>query len=97
MNHAGIDFADVSYRWRTADGKPMIEVTGQVVNLTSHTVTVPRVLVNVRDAGGSDSVKATANVPARELAPRGRASFSLEFLSPPADVAQIELEFDRNR
>jgi predicted Zn finger-like uncharacterized protein len=97
VNHAGIDFADVSYRWRTADGKPMIEVTGQVVNLTSHTVTVPRVLVNVRDAGGSDSVKATANVPARELAPRGRASFSLEFLSPPADVAQIELEFDRNR
>jgi hypothetical protein len=95
--HSGVDFADVSYRWRTADGKPMIEVTGQVVNMTGRTVTVPRVLVNVRDAGGGDAVKATANVPTQELAPHERASFSLEFLSPPADVAQIELEFDSNR
>jgi predicted Zn finger-like uncharacterized protein len=94
---SGVDFADVSYRWRTADGKPMIEVTGQVVNMTGRTITVPRVLVNVRDAGGGDAVQATANVPTQELAPHQRASFSLEFLSPPADVAQIELEFDRNR
>jgi hypothetical protein len=97
VTHAGVDFADVSYRWRTADGKPMIEVTGQVVNTTGRTVTVPRVLVNVRDAGGGDAVKATASVPTQELAPHERASFSLEFLSPPADVAQIELEFDSNR
>lgn len=95
--HAGVDFADVSYRWRTADGKPMIEVTGQVVNTTARTVSVPRVLVNVRDAGGGDAVKATATVPARELAPHQSASFSLEFLSPPADVAQIELAFDSDQ
>ncbi len=30
----GIDFADVSYRWTVAQGKPMIEVKGQVVNVT---------------------------------------------------------------
>jgi len=95
--NSGIDFADVSYRWTTADGKPMIEVTGQVVNVTDRTVKVPQVVVNVRDTGGANAVQAKASVPARELAPRQRASFSLEFLSPPENVAQIELELDRSR
>ncbi len=94
---AGIDFADVSYRWTTSDGKPMIEVTGQVVNITDRTVPVPRVLINVRDANSTDSVKATANVPTDKLAPRQSANFTLEFLSPPKNVNQIELEFDRSR
>ncbi len=93
----GIDFADVSYRWTTADGKPMIEVKGQVVNVTDQPVKVPRVLVNVRDAAGGDPVQTTASVPTDELAPRQSAAFTLEFLSPPEDVAQIELEFDKAR
>jgi len=94
---SGVDFADVSYRWTSADGKPMIQVTGQVVNITDRPVKVPRVLVNVRDAIGADAVQATASVPRDELAPRESASFTLEFVSPPEDVAQIELEFDHTR
>jgi predicted Zn finger-like uncharacterized protein len=93
----GVDFADVRYRWTTAEGKPMIEVTGQVVNITDGSVKVPRVLVNVRDAGGTDSVTATATVPKEELAPRETTSFTLEFLSPPENVTQIELAFDDKR
>jgi hypothetical protein len=91
---SGVDFADVSYRWTSADGKPMIQVTGQVVNITDRPVKVPRVLVNVRDAIGTDAVQATASVPRDELAPRESANFTLEFVSPPENVAQIELEFD---
>ncbi|WP_125461857.1 MULTISPECIES: zinc-ribbon domain-containing protein [Rhodomicrobium] len=94
---AGVDFADVSYRWTSAEGKPMIEVKGQVVNVTNRTVTVPRVLINVRDANSADSVKATASVQTDKLAPRETASFTLEFLSPPKNISQIELEFDQNR
>lgn len=97
VEEAGVDFADVRYRWTTADGKPMIEVTGQVVNVTDQAVKIPRVLVNVRDAGGSDSVSAAAEVPEDELGPRAATSFTLEFVSPPENVAQIELEFDRNQ
>jgi len=97
IERTGVDFADVSYRWTTSDGRPMIEVRGQVVNVTGETVRVPPVLVNVRNAGGSDTVQATASVQTKELAPRQSASFSLEFLSPPEDVALIELEFDRIR
>jgi hypothetical protein len=93
----GVDFAKVNYRWTTADGQPMIEVTGEVVNVTDRPVKVPRVLVNVRDTVGTDAVKATASVPREELAPRESASFTLEFVSPPENVAQIELEFDHGR
>jgi hypothetical protein len=67
------------------------------VNVTDRPVKVPRVLVNVRDNVGTDAVKATASVPREELAPRESASFTLEFVSPPENVAQIELEFDRGR
>lgn len=94
--HVGVDFADVRYRWATSGGAPMIEVTGQVVNVTGRTVQVPPVLVNVRDSGGGDAVRATASVQTKELAPRQSASFSLEFMSPPENVTQIELEFDRS-
>ena len=97
VEEAGVDFADVRYRWTTADGKPMIEVTGQVVNVTDQAVKIPRVLVNVRDAGGTGSISAAAEVPEDELGPRAATSFTLEFASPPENVAQIELEFDRNQ
>jgi hypothetical protein len=60
-------------------------------------VTVPRVLINVRDAEKMGTVKATASVPTDTLAPRESASFTLEFLSPPQNISQIELEFDRHR
>ena len=93
----GIDFADVSYRWTVTQGKPMIEVKGQVVNVTDRRLTVPRVLINVRDSQSSDAVKVTASVPTELLAPRESASFTLEFVSPPKNISQIELEFDRNR
>jgi predicted Zn finger-like uncharacterized protein len=94
---SGIDFADVSYRWTMAQGKPMIEVKGQVVNITDRRLTVPRVLINVRDSQSSDTVKVTASVPTESLAPRESATFTLEFMSPPKNISQIELEFDRNR
>jgi hypothetical protein len=94
---SGIDFADVSYRWTMAQGKPMIEVKGQVVNVTDRRLTVPRVLINVRDSKSQDAVKVTASVPTESLAPRESASFTLEFVSPPKNISQIELEFDYNR
>ena len=94
---SGIDFADVSYRWTVAQGKPMIEVKGQVVNVTDRRLTVPRVLINVRDSQSSDAVKVTASVPTESLAPRESANFTLEFVSPPKNISQIELEFDHNR
>ncbi len=36
-------------------------------------------------------------MPTESLAPRESASFTLEFVSPPKNISQIELEFDRNR
>ena len=88
-----IDFGPVHYRWTVADGKPMIEVTGQIINLTDREIPVPRVLVNVRDKANTDTVKATATIRNEPLAARETADFTLEFLSPPKTVGQIELAF----
>ena len=88
-----IDFGPVNYRWTVADGKPMIEVTGQIINLTDREIPVPRVLINVRDKESNDPVKATATIRSDPLAARETADFTLEFISPSKSVNQIELAF----
>ncbi len=88
-----VDFGPVTYRWTVAEGKPMIEVTGQIINLTDREIAVPRVLVNVHDQANADAVKATATVRSEPLAAHETADFTLEFLSPPKTISQIELAF----
>ena len=88
-----VDFGPVTYRWTTAEGKPMIEVTGRIINLTDREIAVPRVLVNVHDKESTDTVKATATVRSEPLAAHETADFTLEFLSPPKTISQIELAF----
>jgi hypothetical protein len=88
-----VDFGPVTYRWTVAEGKPMIEVTGQIINLTDREIAVPRVLVNVHDKANTDTVKATATVRSEPLAAHETADFTLEFLSPPKTISQIELAF----
>ena len=88
-----IDFGPVNYRWTVADGKPMIELTGQIINLTDREIAVPRVLINVRDKESGDPVKATATIRSDPLAARETADFTLEFISPSKSVSQIELAF----
>jgi hypothetical protein len=88
-----IDFGAVNYRWTVADGKPMIEVTGQIINLTDSEITVPRVLINVHDKENTDTVKATATLRSEPLAAREAADFTLEFISPSKTISQIELAF----
>jgi hypothetical protein len=88
-----IDFGAVNYRWTVADGKPMIEVTGQIINLTDSEITVPRVLINVHDKENADTVKATATLRSEPLSARETADFTLEFISPSKTISQIELAF----
>lgn len=88
-----VDFGAVTYRWTVAEGKPMIEVTGQIINLTDREIAVPRVLVQVHDKENTDTVKASATVRSEPLAARESADFTLEFLAPPKTITQIELAF----
>lgn len=87
-----VDFASVDYQWNEIDGRPAIELRGEVVNVTDETVRVPPVVVNVQSSSGAN-LKAEASVPTDELGPRDSATFTLELVSPPEDVTRIELEF----
>ncbi len=87
-----VDFTGVDYRWSEIDGRPAIELSGEVVNMTDERVPVPRVVVNVRNSSGTP-VTATASVPVDQLEPGASAPFALELVAPPEDVTQIELEF----
>lgn len=87
-----VDLASVDYKWSEIDGRPAIELRGEVINITDKSVKVPPVLVNVRSTSGA-VLKAEATVPTDELGPRDSATFTLELVSPPEDVSHIELEF----
>jgi predicted Zn finger-like uncharacterized protein len=87
-----VDFASVDYQWNEIDGRPAIELRGEVVNITDETVRVPPVVVNVQSSSGANLI-AEASVPTDELGPRDSATFTLELVSPPEDVTRIELEF----
>ncbi len=87
-----VDFASVNYQWSKIDGRPALELSGQVVNITDDTVAVPPVLVSVRSSSGA-AFRAEASVPADELGPRRSTPFTLDLVAPPEDVSRIELEF----
>jgi hypothetical protein len=92
-----LDFGKVDYRWSVANGKPMIEVRGQIINRTDRELAVPQVWVNIHDAQTANVMKALAPVRSEPLAARQVADFSLELVLPSQTVNQIELEFDRMR
>lgn len=89
-----IDFNNVAYRWTVADGKPVIEVTGQVVNRSDREARVPGVVVSMRDAPASQPVRTTANTQVSALGAGQSADFTIEFAAS-KDIRQIELEFDK--
>ena len=88
-----VDFGPVSYRWIEADGKPVIQVTGEIINLTDREITLPRLLINIHDRGNGETIKATETLRSEPLAAHETTSFTLEFMSPSKTIGQIELAF----
>jgi hypothetical protein len=86
-------FTNVAYRWETSDNGPVIKVTGEVINQTNQTRSVPTILVNLRDAQTGKTIEGSKNIRDEPLAAQEAVPFSLELTSPPEKVNQVELRF----
>ena len=89
----GLAFESVRYGWASDGGQSVLEVQGDVVNLTGSTVAVPTVIIALRDAGGEEISEWTTEIGAEQLAAGERAPFLRQIPSPPSNVRSVKVRF----
>ena len=69
----------------------MLQVDGDVVNLTAGEVKVPAVVVSLQDASGKELSQATADV--MPLGAGAKSPFTVQISSPPENVSNLQVSF----
>jgi predicted Zn finger-like uncharacterized protein len=89
----GLAFEGVRYGWTSDGGQNVLEVQGDVVNLTSSPVDVPTVVIALQDESGSEISEWTTEIGEDELAAGGHAPFLRQIPSPPSNVRSVKVRF----
>lgn len=93
VNLRGVDFRDVKGANEMVDGVIVLVVEGQLVNITSRSIDLPRLRLAVRDASGKEIYTWTATAPKPQLGPGEAVAFRSRLASPPPDGANVEVRF----
>lgn len=89
----GLAFEGVRYGWTSDGGQTVLEVQGDVVNLTSGPVDVPTVVIALRDESGAEISEWTTEVGAEQLAGGEHAPFLRQIPAPPSNVRSVKVRF----
>jgi hypothetical protein len=89
----GLGFEGVRYGWTSEGGQTVLEVQGDVVNLTKSPVNVPTVIIALRDESGAEISEWTTEVGEEELAGGEHAPFLRQIPSPPSNVRSVKVRF----
>ncbi|MGA7456581.1 MAG: zinc-ribbon domain-containing protein [Methyloceanibacter sp.] len=89
----GLAFEGVRYGWTSEGGQTVLEVQGDVVNLTAAPVDVPTVVIALRDEKGEEISEWTTEVGEEELAGGEHAPFLRQIPSPPSNVRSVKVRF----
>jgi hypothetical protein len=89
----GLEFAGVRYGWTNDGSQTVLEVQGNVRNTGSTTMTVPTVVIALRDEKGEEISEWTTEVGASELAAGEEAPFLRQIPSPPSNVKSLKVRF----
>ncbi len=90
---SGLAFEGVRYGWGSDGGQSVLEVQGDVVNVTSGPVAVPTVVIALRDENGAEISEWTTEIGEEQLAAGGRAPFLRQIPSPPSNVRSVKVRF----
>jgi predicted Zn finger-like uncharacterized protein len=93
VGSGGLAFEGVRYGWTNDGGQNVLEVQGDVVNLTSSPVDVPTVVIALQDESGSEISEWTTEIGEDELAAGGHAPFLRQIPSPPSNVRSVKVRF----
>jgi hypothetical protein len=82
---------NVRSAWNDAGPNRVLQVSGEIVNLSAGQVAVPPVVVSLQDQTGKELSQVTANVPA--LVAGGKSPFTVQIPSPPESVRNLQVRF----
>jgi hypothetical protein len=89
----GLTLEQVRYGWTSDGSQSVLEVQGDVVNVTSSPVAVPTVVIALRDEGGAEISEWTTEIGEEQLAGGERAPFLRQIPSPPSNVRSVAVRF----
>ena len=93
VNVRGLDFRDVAYSWETDDGRVVLEVHGDIVNITRDRLDVPRVVFALRDAASTEVYQWEDQVVRDPLAAGESATFAIRIPTPPKSIKSVQVRF----
>jgi hypothetical protein len=89
----GLAFQDVRYDWTNDGSQTVLEVQGNVVNVSNSAVEVPTVVIALRDEKGEEISEWTTKVVETELGAGEQAAFLRQIPSPPSNVRSLKVRF----
>ncbi|MGH6865113.1 MAG: FxLYD domain-containing protein [Methyloceanibacter sp.] len=89
----GLAFEGVHYGWTNDGSQTVLEVQGNVRNVSSLTMTVPTVVIALRDEKGEEISEWTTEVGETELGAGEQAAFLRQIPSPPSNVRSLKVRF----
>jgi hypothetical protein len=89
----GLEFEGVRYGWTNDGSQTVLEVQGNVRNTSSATMSVPTVVIALRDEKGEEISEWTTEVGAAELSAGEEAPFLRQIPSPPSNVRSLKVRF----
>lgn len=93
VNTRGIDFRNKNAHFETENGQDVLVITGDLVNITSHELTVPAIRVSLTDDDKRELYHWSFSSGTATLAPGQSVSFHTRLPSPPPAARHIELRF----
>ncbi len=89
----GLAFEGVRYGWTNDGSQTVLEVQGNVKNTSGSTMTVPTVVIALRDEKGEEISEWTTEVGTAELSAGEEAPFLRQIPSPPSNVRSLKVRF----
>jgi predicted Zn finger-like uncharacterized protein len=95
INNKGLAFQGVSYGWNQEGEETVLEVKGDIVNLTDAPIKLPIVVVVLLDESGKELSQSTTVASEQPLGAGEAAPFLAEIASPPAEVRKLKVRLAR--
>ena len=97
VNVRGLEFAEVKYSWEESAGRPVLEVFGNIVNMTSKPLKVPTVVFGLRTKEKVEVYQWAADVRSELLPPGKQTAFSAQIPTPPKSIRDVQVRFAKVR
>jgi predicted Zn finger-like uncharacterized protein len=97
VNVRGLDFDKVTSTWTVEAGRSILEIHGDIVNVTDDEMSVPTVVFALRNAKGLEVYQWAAEVRNEPLAGGERTPFVARIPTPPKSIKNVQVKFAKAR